>query len=84
VGRGGRIGFKGFVGLCWVGRGFPSGLRGGTQDPVAEAFEGSNPSPRIVYRWLGIRGVIGWVAFGVGDYVVVIWCLGDDLLLVTG
>ena len=29
-----------------VGRGFPSGQRGGTQDPVAQASEGSNPSPR--------------------------------------
>ena len=28
------------------GRGFPSGQRGGTQDPVAQASEGSNPSPR--------------------------------------
>jgi integrase len=28
------------------GRGFPSGQRGGTQDPVAKASEGSNPSPR--------------------------------------
>jgi len=29
-----------------AGRGFPSGQRGGTQDPLAQAFEGSNPSPR--------------------------------------
>ena len=29
-----------------VERGFPSGQRGGTQDPVAQASEGSNPSPR--------------------------------------
>ena len=35
--------------MCLVslmGRGFPSGQRGGTQDPLAQAFEGSNPSPR--------------------------------------
>ena len=29
----------------WM-RGFPSGQRGGAQDPIAKAFEGSNPSPR--------------------------------------
>ena len=29
-----------------VGRGFPSGQRGGTQDPVVQASEGSNPSLR--------------------------------------
>ena len=31
------------------GRGFPSGQRGGTQDPVAQASEGSNPSPRTFF-----------------------------------
>ena len=29
----------------WM-RGFPRGQRGGAQDPIAKAFEGSNPSPR--------------------------------------
>ena len=43
-----RIGFKGFLVLCFVGRGFPSGQRGGTQDPVAQAYVGSNPTPRTL------------------------------------
>ena len=38
------------------GRGFPSGQRGGTQDPVAQASEGSNPSPRISRPSPGILG----------------------------
>ncbi len=34
----------------WM-RGFPRGQRGGAQDPIAKAFEGSNPSPRTFYRF---------------------------------
>ena len=40
-------GFKRLAAVCFWARGFPSGQRGGTQDPVAQASEGSNPSPRI-------------------------------------
>ena len=49
-------------GYCGGGRGFPSGQRGGTQDPVVQASEGSNPSPRIL-------GVVVWGVFG-GCFVV--------------
>ena len=40
-------------------RGFPSGQRGGTQDPVAQASEGSNPSPRTFYGvcWWELEGI---------------------------
>jgi len=37
-------------------RGFPSGQRGRTQDPLAQAFEGSNPSPRTFSSSLYIEG----------------------------
>jgi integrase len=38
----------------WM-RGFPSGQRGGAQDPIAKAFEGSNPSPRTLASSLYIE-----------------------------
>jgi hypothetical protein len=50
--------------MCLVslmGRGFPSGQRGGTQDPLAQAFEGSNPSPRTKDEPPKLEGFIDYL-----------------------